>query len=86
MIAARIAEMDDIWLSMQNLGMLVVTVTVGLLIHTLIVLPLIFFAVTRKNPYVFMKGLSDALITAFGIASRLVLSLWKVIVQVLQHV
>lgn len=72
LIAARLAEMDDVWLSMQKLGMLVVTVTVGLLIHTLIVLPTIFFAVTRKNPFTFIKGLSDALMTAFGIASRLV--------------
>lgn len=73
MIAARVAEMEDVWLSMQKLGMFIATVSIGLIIHTLVVLPIVYFAVTRKNPYVFIKGLRDALMTAFGIASRLVM-------------
>ena len=73
MIAARVAEMEDIWESMQKLGMFIATVSIGLIIHTLIVLPIVYFAVTRKNPYAFIKGLRDALMIAFGIASRLVM-------------
>lgn len=73
MIAARLAEMEDVWLSMQKLGMFIATVSIGLIIHTMVVLPIVYFAVTRKNPYVFIKGLRDALMTAFGIASRLVM-------------
>ena len=73
MIAARVAEMEDVLLSMQKLGMFIATVSIGLIIHTLVVLPIVYFAVTRKNPYVFIKGLRDALMTAFGIASRLVM-------------
>ena len=72
MVAARISGMDDISGSMGKVGLFMVTDLCGLLIHSLIVLPLVYFVVTRKNPYVFMKGLGDALMTAFSIASRFV--------------
>lgn len=70
MVAARIAAMDDIVKAIGKLGLYMVTVLGGLFIHSLLVLPLVFFAFTRKNPYVFMKGLREALMTAFGISSR----------------
>ncbi len=71
-MASRIAGMDDILSTMEKLAFYMLTVICGLFIHSLVVLPLVFFAVTRKNPYAFMKGLRDALMTAFGIASRFV--------------
>lgn len=74
LVAARIAAMDGILQAMGKLGLYIMTVLCGLLIHSLIVLPLVFFFVTRKNPYAFMKGLRDALMTAFSIASRFVTS------------
>ena len=70
--AARVAGMDDILKTMGKLGLYIVTVLCGLFVHALIVLPVVFFVFTRKNPYTFMKGVSDALMTAFGIASRFV--------------
>ncbi|KAL9964504.1 hypothetical protein ACROYT_G028155 [Oculina patagonica] len=69
LVASRIAGMDDILSTMEKLAFYMLTVICGLFIHSLAVLPLVFFAVTRKNPYAFMKGLRDALMTAFGIAS-----------------
>ena len=72
LVSSRIAAMDDIVKAMGKLGLYMVTVLCGFLIHSLIVIPLIFFVVTRKNPYVFMKGLKEALMTAFGISSRFV--------------
>ncbi len=72
LVAARVAGLDDILSSMGKVGLFMVTDLCGLLIHSLIVLPLVFFVVTRRNPYVFMKGLGDALMTAFSIASRCV--------------
>lgn len=70
MIAAKLAAMADILDALRLLGMFMVTVIVGLLIHALVVLPVIFFAFTRKNPYKFMQGLREAMVTAFGTDSR----------------
>ena len=46
------------------------TAIAGLLIHGIIVLPLTYFVVTRKNPLTFIKGVRDALVTAYGTDSR----------------
>ena len=70
LVASRVAGMDDILGTLEKLTFYMLTVICGLFIHSLITLPLVFFVVTRKNPYSFMKGLRDALMTAFGIASR----------------
>lgn len=72
LVAARVGGMKDILGTMQKLVFYMLTVICGQLIHSLVVLPLVFFIFTRKNPYVFMRGLTDALMTAFGIASRCV--------------
>lgn len=47
----------------------VVTVLTGLGIHALIVLPFILWYFTRRNPYEFIRQMSDALLTAFSTAS-----------------
>ena len=70
MIAAKLAAMADILGELKLLGMFMVTVIVGLLIHALVVLPIIYLAFTRKNPYRFIKGLREAMVTAFGTDSR----------------
>lgn len=70
LIAAKIVEMQnlaDVW---SQLGMYTMSVIVGLLIHGLFVLPLLYFVVTKKNPYSFIGGLLQALITALGTSSR----------------
>lgn len=72
LIAGKIVEMEDMGVIGGQLAMYTVTVIVGLLIHAVIVLPLLYFLVTRKNPWVFIGGLLQALITALGTSSRYV--------------
>uniref|UniRef100_A0A1A8FTR0 Amino acid transporter n=3 Tax=Nothobranchius korthausae TaxID=1143690 RepID=A0A1A8FTR0_9TELE len=69
LIAGKIVEMKDLAEVGGQLGMYTVSVIVGLLIHGLLVLPLLYFLVTRKNPYSFIGGLLQALITALGTSS-----------------
>ncbi|XP_020558396.1 excitatory amino acid transporter 1 isoform X2 [Oryzias latipes] len=69
LIAGKIVEMKDLAEVGGQLGMYTVSVIVGLFIHGLFVLPLLFFLVTRKNPYSFIGGLLQALITALGTSS-----------------
>jgi len=44
-------------------------VLLGLGFHAFVTLPLIYWSVTRKNPYLFMRQMSQALIFAFSTAS-----------------
>ncbi|XP_068563382.1 excitatory amino acid transporter 4 [Cebidichthys violaceus] len=69
LIAGKIVEMKNLAEVGGQLGMYTVSVIVGLLIHGLFVLPLLYFLVTRKNPYTFIGGLLQALITALGTSS-----------------
>lgn len=62
--------MDDWKVVAGQLGMYMVTVISGLLIHGLIILPLAYFIFARKNPVKFFLGVLPALMTAFGTASR----------------
>ena len=59
----------DPWMQLKGIGWYMVTVLTGLGIHAFIVLPLILWYFTRRNPLTFMKQMSDALLTAFSTAS-----------------
>ncbi|XP_051972577.1 excitatory amino acid transporter 1-like [Xyrauchen texanus] len=69
LISGKIVEMDDITEMGGQLGMYTVTVIIGLMIHGVIVLPTLYFVITRKNPFIFITGLLQALITALGTSS-----------------
>src|SRR5437868_14993732 len=52
-----------------SLGLYMVTVLACLAIHGFIVLPLLLFVITRINSFKYIRGMSQALVTAFGTAS-----------------
>ncbi|KAJ8922430.1 hypothetical protein NQ315_004376 [Exocentrus adspersus] len=69
LVAAEVLEMDDIASVMSSLGLYFVTVVLGLLLQGFVVLPLLYYALTRKNPITFVTNLGQAIATAFGTAS-----------------
>lgn len=69
-IAGKLAEVEDFGALVAEVGLYVVTVMTGLLIHGCIVLPLLYLIMTRKNPLKVVKAVLQALLTAFGTSSR----------------
>lgn len=70
LIVSQIIELDDITEGATKLALYVFTVMVGALLHTLVILPLIFRYLTKKNPYVYIWGMEEAIVMALGTASR----------------
>ncbi|XP_072928639.1 excitatory amino acid transporter 3 isoform X3 [Hemitrygon akajei] len=68
LIAAKVMEVDD-WEIFRRLGLYMATVLSGLAIHGIIILPLIYFIVVRKNPFTFIGGMAEALLTSVMISS-----------------
>merc|ERR1711934_480348 len=69
LIAGQILETEDLGTELAKLGMYFITVMIGLVVHGFIILPLIYFTVTRSNPLTFIFNMGSALITAFGTGS-----------------
>lgn len=69
LVASEVLGMKDPIAELEALGMYMVTVLSGLAIHGGIVLPLIYLVVVRKNPFKYLLGALQALVTAFGTAS-----------------
>jgi len=51
------------------IGKYMLTITAGLSIHLLIVLPLIFFLLTRRSPLIHYRAMASAMATAFSTSS-----------------
>ncbi|XP_032895143.1 excitatory amino acid transporter 2 isoform X1 [Amblyraja radiata] len=69
LICGKIVAIKDLETVARQLGLYMVTVITGLIIHGGIILPLIYFSITRKNPFSFLAGIFQAWITALGTAS-----------------
>ncbi|CAH1179668.1 unnamed protein product [Phaedon cochleariae] len=69
LVAAQVLQMDDIGSVMSRLGFYFGTVCLGLAVQGFIVLPLLYVALTRKNPFTFISNMGEAIATAFGTAS-----------------
>ncbi|XP_076353695.1 excitatory amino acid transporter 1-like isoform X3 [Tachypleus tridentatus] len=69
LIAAKMLEMEDFSVLVGQLGLYTATVILGLFLHAVIILPVIYSVVTRSLPFRFMSNMMQAIATAFGTAS-----------------
>lgn len=72
LVAARFGEarlQGQFVQMLGNLGLYVTTVLVGLAFHAFVTLPLLLWFFTGRNPFRFVWGMSQALLTAFSTAS-----------------
>uniref|UniRef100_A0A8C4PXL0 Amino acid transporter n=1 Tax=Eptatretus burgeri TaxID=7764 RepID=A0A8C4PXL0_EPTBU len=69
LVASKIVDMEDPVILVTNLGKYILCCVLGHVIHGALVLPLIYFLITRKNPYIFLRGIITPLATAFGTSS-----------------
>lgn len=70
LVCGKILDIEDPGVMMERLGLYMLTVILGLFIHAFITLSLVYFAATRKNPFIILRGVLQALVTAFGTGSR----------------
>ncbi|XP_064173758.1 neutral amino acid transporter A isoform X1 [Anguilla rostrata] len=69
LVGSKIVEMEDVVLLVTSLGKYIFASILGHMIHGGIVLPLIYFGFTRKNPFSFLAGLITPFTTAFATCS-----------------
>jgi Na+/H+-dicarboxylate symporter len=72
LVAARFGEArveGELLAVLEETGWYVVTVLVGLGIHAVLTIPLIYWVFTRKSPIRFARHMSQAVLTAFSTAS-----------------
>lgn len=72
LVGSKIVEMEDVVPLVTSLGKYIFASILGHVIHGGIVLPLIYFGFTRRNPYSFLSGLIAPFTTAFATCSRYV--------------
>ncbi|XP_054912783.1 excitatory amino acid transporter 3-like [Poeciliopsis prolifica] len=68
LIIENVLDVED-WGAVIKLAKLSAVICLGLVIHSFIILPLIFFVFVRKNPFVILKSTTKAWMTGFIIAS-----------------
>jgi len=72
LVASRFGEAQaegELFTLVKQMGWYMATVLIGLAVHALITLPLILWIFSRRNPFVFIYQMSQALLTAFSTAS-----------------
>lgn len=70
LVLSQIIRMQDLGVLAGKLGYYFGTVVLGCFVQGFLILPLLYLVFTRKNPYRFIAGLGQALVTAFGTSSR----------------
>jgi len=61
---------DDVSVVFRSLGWYIGVMLGTYLFHGFVLLPILFTILTRKLPFEFLKNITEAIVTAFGTASR----------------
>jgi len=69
MVAASMGSAANFFQLLSNLALFVVTVLLALLVHAGLLLPAVYFAFVRENPYKYLRHYTPALLTAFATSS-----------------
>jgi Na+/H+-dicarboxylate symporter len=69
LVISEVTKATNLWEILAQLGIFVLTVIVGLLVHALIVYPTIYFIVTRENPLSVLKSCVNQVLMAFATSS-----------------
>ncbi|XP_031346305.1 excitatory amino acid transporter 3-like isoform X2 [Photinus pyralis] len=69
LVASKVLEIENPEELIGRLGMYFLTVIVGLLIQGIVIIPLTYVIIVRKNPFTYLINLGQALATAFGTSS-----------------
>ena len=62
LIAGKLVEVESYVILVQDLGLYMITVVTGLFINGLIVLPLIYFIITRRNIFTMIRQICQTLL------------------------
>ncbi len=73
LVAASIADLQNLEAIFTQLGIFVAAVTVGIIIQQLIVFPIMYFVFTRTNPFKAYLKMMKAWFIAFASASSYVI-------------
>ncbi|PCJ61932.1 MAG: dicarboxylate/amino acid:cation symporter [Planctomycetota bacterium] len=72
LIAGKLGQaggMEEFMPQFKKILIYALTVIIGLLIHAIIILPIIFKLITKRSVFSYLSGMSPALLTAFSTAS-----------------
>lgn len=75
LISGSLVEQGEVSEVFSNLSWYTGVMVGAYLLHGFVVLPILFFLLTRTLPFQFIRNISQAIFTAFGTASRWIL--WK---------
>ncbi|KAF5303356.1 hypothetical protein FQR65_LT08269 [Abscondita terminalis] len=69
LVTSKVLEIDSLEELVGRLGMYFLTVLIGIIVHGFMVIPFLYFFITRKNPFKYIANMAQALATAFGTSS-----------------
>lgn len=69
LVTGAVVKAENIGNVFESLALYIGTCITGLIIHSFVVYPLLYFLLTRKNPLKFFSGMIEPAVTAFGTSS-----------------